>query len=99
MQPGRQRGELMRGFRAEGYAIDVAREIEEGLWLASENPYDILIFDVSLADGDGFTLCGRLRRQGNSNARRADTRDSVNDRVRGLDAGAEETCRQTPLKV
>ena len=84
-------GLLVRGFRAEGYAVDVAGKAEEARWLASENPYDVLIFDVMLPDGDGFKLCQQLRQQGNwTPVLMLTARDSVNDRVRGLDAGADD---------
>jgi two-component system OmpR family response regulator len=84
-------GLLVRGFRAEGYAIDVAGTVEEARWLATENPYDVQIFDVMLPDGDGFTLCQQLRQQGNwTPVLMLTARDSVNDRVRGLDAGADD---------
>ena len=79
------------GSRAEGYAVDVAGTTEEARWLATENPYDVLIFDVMLPDGDGFTLCQQLRQAGNwTPVLMLTARDSVNDRVRGLDAGADD---------
>ncbi len=84
-------GLLLRGLRAEGYAVDVANTAEEARWLATENPFDVLIFDVMLPDGDGFTLCQELRQAGNwTPVLMLTARDSVNDRVRGLDAGADD---------
>ena len=84
-------GLLLRGLRAEGYAVDVAATTEEARWLATENPFDVLIFDVMLPDGDGFTLCQELRQAGNwTPVLMLTARDSVNDRVRGLDAGADD---------
>jgi len=84
-------GLLLRGLRAEGYAVDVAATVEEARWLATENPFDVLIFDVMLPDGDGFTLCQELRQAGNwTPVLMLTARDSVNDRVRGLDAGADD---------
>ena len=84
-------GLLLRGLRAEGYAVDVAATAEEARWLATENPFDVLILDVMLPDGDGFTLCQGLRRAGNwTPVLMLTARDSVNDRVRGLDAGADD---------
>ncbi len=84
-------GLLVRGFRAEGYAVDVSGTVEEASWLAGENPYDVLIFDVMLPDGDGFALCQQLRQGGNwTPVLMLTARDSVNDRVRGLDAGADD---------
>ena len=84
-------GLLLRGLRAEGYAVDVAATAEEARWLATENPFDVLIFDVMLPDGDGFALCQELRQAGNwTPVLMLTARDSVNDRVRGLDAGADD---------
>ena len=84
-------GLLLRGLRAEGYAVDVANTAEEARWLATENPFDVLIFDVMLPDVDGFTLCQELRQAGNwTPVLMLTARDSVNDRVRGLDAGADD---------
>src|SRR5206468_6500539 len=84
-------GLLVRGFRSEGYAVDVAGTVQEARWSAGENPYDVLIFDVMLPDGDGFELCQQLRQQGNwTPVLMLTARDSVNDRVRGLDAGADD---------
>jgi two-component system OmpR family response regulator len=84
-------GLLQRGLRSEGYAIDVAGTVEDGRWLASENPFDVLIFDVTLPDGDGFSLCRELRRSGNwTPVLMLTARDTVADRVQGLDAGADD---------
>jgi two-component system OmpR family response regulator len=84
-------GLLRRGLQEEGYAVDVAGDAREGLWLASENPYDAIVLDVMLPDGDGFEVCRKLRE-----ARRwspvlmLTARDGVLDRVAGLDAGADD---------
>lgn len=84
-------GLLLRGLRAEGYAVDAAGTVEEGRWLATENPFDVLIFDVMLPDGDGFALCQELRQAGNwTPVLMLTARNAVNDRVRGLDAGADD---------
>jgi two-component system OmpR family response regulator len=82
---------LERGLRAEGYAVDVAASVEDGRWLATENPYDALVFDVMLPDGDGFVLCEEIRRAGIwTPVRMLTARDGVSDRVRGLDVGADD---------
>jgi len=84
-------GLLQRGLRGEGYAVDVAGTAEDARWLATENPFDVLIFDVMLPDGDGFALCQELRQAGNwTPVLMLTARDAVNDRVRGLDAGADD---------
>ncbi len=84
-------GLLQRGLQAEGHAVDLAATIEDGHWLASENPYDVLLFDVMLPDGDGFTLCAEIRRAGIwTPVLMLTARDAVTDRVRGLDVGADD---------
>ena len=79
------------GLTAEGYAVDVALDGEEALWLALENPYDVLVLDVTMPGRDGFTIVRQLRRKQNVTpviflTARAD----VEDRIRGLDAGADD---------
>lgn len=82
---------LQRGLRGEGHAVDAAGNVEDGRWLAAENPYDLLIIDVVLPDGDGFTLCRRVREAGNwTPVLMLTARDAVIDRVAGLDAGADD---------
>jgi two-component system OmpR family response regulator len=82
---------LERGFREEGYAVDVAADGPGGLWLATENAYDAVVLDAMLPGLDGFEVCRRLR-----GAERwapvilLTALDGVEDRVRGLDAGADD---------
>ena len=57
-------GLLKRGLEEEGYAVDVAGDGGEAVWLATENPYDVVVLDVMLPDLDGFEVCGRLREAG-----------------------------------
>jgi two-component system OmpR family response regulator len=84
-------GLLQRGLQAEGHAVDVAASIEDGRWLATENPYDALVFDAMLPDGDGFDLCAEMRRAGIwTPVLMLTARDAVSDRVRGLDVGADD---------
>ena len=84
-------GLLQRGLRAEGHAVDLAALVEDGRWMATENPYDVLVFDVMLPDGDGFALCGEIRRAGIwTPVLMLTARDAVSDRVRGLDVGADD---------
>src|ERR1043166_3871302 len=84
-------GLLQRGLKGEGYAVDVSGTLADGRWLATENPYDALIFDVMLPDGDGFELCRELRRKGNwTPVLMLTARAAVSDRVAGLDAGADD---------
>jgi two-component system, OmpR family, response regulator len=82
---------LKRGLEEEGYAVDVAGTGEDGLWMATENPNDVIVLDVMLPDMDGFEVCRRLRRSGQwAPVLMLTARDGVPDRVRGLDAGADD---------
>jgi two-component system, OmpR family, response regulator len=84
-------GLLKRGLEEEGYAVDVARDGSEALWLGAENPYDAVILDVMLPDLDGFEVCRRLRSDGRwAPVLMLTARDAVPDRVAGLDAGADD---------
>ncbi len=82
---------LKRGLEEEGHAVDIAQDGPEGLWLATENPYGAIVLDVMLPGCDGFELCRRLRADGKwMPVLMLTARDSVGDRVRGLDAGADD---------
>ncbi|CAN5880169.1 response regulator transcription factor [soil metagenome] len=84
-------GLLRRGFQEEGYAVDVAGTAQEAVWMGSENPYDAVILDVMLPDGDGFSVCRRLRKAKNwAPVLMLTARDAVGDRVAGLDSGADD---------
>jgi two-component system, OmpR family, response regulator len=84
-------GLLQRGLQEEGYAVDVAGDGREALWLATENPYDAIVLDVMLPDLDGFEVCRKLRETGRwSPVLMLTARDAVHDRVAGLDAGADD---------
>jgi two-component system copper resistance phosphate regulon response regulator CusR len=79
------------GLSAEGYAVDVAADGEEALWLALENPYDVLVLYVMMPGRDGFSVVRQLRRkQINTPVIFLTARGDVEDRVRGLDAGADD---------
>jgi two-component system OmpR family response regulator len=82
---------LKRGLEEEGHAVDLAGDGPEGLWLATENPYAAIVLDVMLPGFDGFELCRKLRAAGVwVPVLILTARDAVNDRVRGLDAGADD---------
>ena len=82
---------IKRALDEEGHAADIARDGTDGLWLASENTYGAIVLDVMLPDFDGFELCRRLRQeQVWVPVIMLTARDSVDDRVRGLDAGADD---------
>jgi len=82
---------LKRALEEEGHAVDIAATGEDGVWLATENAYGAIILDVMLPDFDGFEVCRRLREEGQwAPVLMLTARDSVGDRVRGLDAGADD---------
>jgi two-component system OmpR family response regulator len=82
---------LRRGLQEEGYAVDVASSGEDGAWLGNENDYDVILLDAMLPDIDGFEVCRRLRAAGRwSPILMLTARDGVQDRVAGLDAGADD---------
>ena len=85
-------GELLaRGLREEGYAADLADRGEEALWMANAAPYDAIVLDVMLPGLDGYAVCRRLRHDGVwSPVLMLTARDAVDDRVTGLDAGADD---------
>ncbi len=79
------------GLVEAGYAVDVASNGEEGLWLAEQTPYDVVVLDVMLPKLDGHEVLRRLRRQGSQIAVLLLTaKDTVADRVIGLDLGADD---------
>jgi two-component system OmpR family response regulator len=82
---------LRRGFVEEGYAVDVANNGTDALWLATEAAFDTVILDVMLPGIDGFEVCSSLREKGcAAPVLMLTARDAVEDRVRGLDAGADD---------
>ena len=85
-------GELIgRGLREEGYAADVADRGEDALWMARAVPYDAIVLDVMLPGADGFEVCRRLRSDDVwTPVLMLTARDEIDDRVGGLDAGADD---------
>ena len=82
---------LRRGLVEEGLAADVARTGDEALWMAEATEYDAIVLDVMLPGTDGFEVCRRLRESGRwSPVLVLTARDAVEDRVAGLDAGADD---------
>ena len=87
----RMAGLLRRALKEEGHAVDVGADGPQGLWLATENEYGAIVLDVMLPGMDGFQLCRRLRESGTwAPVLMLTARDAVGDRVRGLDAGADD---------
>jgi two-component system OmpR family response regulator len=82
---------IRRGLINEGVAADIAAKGEDALWLAQAHDYDALVLDVMLPDLDGFEVCRRLRGAGVwAPVLMLTARDSVDDRVAGLDSGADD---------
>ncbi len=82
---------VRQGLKEEGYAVDLASTGQEGVWLASETEYDAIVLDVMLPDLDGFEVLRRIRGSGRSQpVLMLTARDAVEDRVRGLDLGADD---------
>ncbi len=82
---------LGSGLRKAGYAVDVAGDGLEGLWLAESNDYDTIILDLMLPGLDGLSLLSRLRQGGhNQPVIILTAKDAIEDRVRGLGGGADD---------
>jgi two-component system OmpR family response regulator len=82
---------IRRGLVEEGYAADVARTGEEALWMARATPYDAIVLDLMLPGRDGREVCRELRESGVwSPILMLTARDGVEDRVSGLDSGADD---------
>lgn len=82
---------VRRALTREGYAIDLAATGEEALWSGLENEYDALVLDVMIPEPDGIEVVRRLRAQAKwVPVLLLTARDAVNDRVAGLDAGADD---------
>jgi two-component system OmpR family response regulator len=84
-------GLLRRGLVEEGHAADVATSGEDALWMAQSHPYEAIVLDVMLPGVDGFETCRRLRHAGVwTPVLMLTARDGVDDRVAGLDVGADD---------
>jgi len=84
-------GGLIRGLLEHHFAVDVAHEGEDGLHRALAGEYDLLLVDVMLPRRDGWSILAELRRAGKQvPVLFLTARDAVPDRVRGLDAGADD---------
>ncbi|HEV2695739.1 MAG TPA: response regulator transcription factor [Verrucomicrobiae bacterium] len=82
---------IRSGLEPEGYAVDIASNGDEAIWLAEENAYDALLLDMSMPFKDGLTVVRHLRRREISTPVIFLTAsDRLEDKVRGLDAGADD---------
>jgi two-component system, OmpR family, response regulator len=82
---------LRRALTKEGYAVDSADNGTDALWSISETDYDVVVLDVMIPAPNGFEVCAEARRRDRwSPILLLTARDSVDDRVKGLDAGADD---------
>ena len=82
---------IRRGLEAEGHAIDIAPDGAEGLWLAEQNPYDVVILDIMLPELSGYELCARLREAGDwTPILMLTAKDGELDEAHALDTGADD---------
>lgn len=82
---------VAKGLREHSYAVDVVADGEAALYQAEINSYDLFILDVMIPHADGFTVCRKLRTSGNrSPILMLTARDAVEDRISGLDSGADD---------
>jgi two-component system OmpR family response regulator len=82
---------IARGLRREGYAVDLARDGDEALLNARVYEYDAVVLDVMIPGPTGFQVCRAMRREGRwSPVLMLTARDQVDDRIHGLDAGADD---------
>jgi two-component system, OmpR family, response regulator len=86
---------LRRGLAEEGHAVDVAATGDDGVWMAQTAEYDAIVLDLMLPGLDGVSVCRRWRENGIwAPVLMLTARDAVEDRVAGLDAGADDYLRK-----
>jgi two-component system OmpR family response regulator len=82
---------LKRGLEHEGYAVDVAESGEQAVWAGTEVAYDAVVLDAMIPAPDGFEVCRSWREAGRwMPVLMLTARDAIDDRVRGLDVGADD---------
>ncbi|GIN03806.1 DNA-binding response regulator [Planomonospora venezuelensis] len=82
---------LKSGLTGEGFAVDVAHDGRDGLWMATENTYDVIILDVMLPRMNGCTVCARLRDAEDwTPILMLTAKDGVHDEAEALDTGADD---------
>jgi DNA-binding response OmpR family regulator len=84
--------ELLKfGLAREGFAVDLAADGREGLWMATEQPYDVIVLDVMLPLLNGYGVCGRLRKAGVwTPILMLTAKDGEQDETEALDTGADD---------
>jgi DNA-binding response OmpR family regulator len=84
-------GIIRRGLQEEAYTVDNAYDGEEAQYMAETTPFDLIILDIMLPKKDGLTVCRELRaKKVNTLVLMLTAKDTVEDRVLGLDAGADD---------
>jgi two-component system OmpR family response regulator len=82
---------LLRGLQREGYSVDSVAVGQDALWSVLETDYDVVVLDAMIPPPDGFEVCRRMRAEHRwAPVLILTARDSVPDRIRGLDAGADD---------
>jgi DNA-binding response OmpR family regulator len=82
---------LRAGLEADGFAVDLARDGVDGLWLAREEPHDAIVLDIMLPGVNGYAICRTLRDEGNwTPILMLTAKDGMWDQVEALDTGADD---------
>lgn len=82
---------LVRGLQREGYSVDAVTGGEDAVWSVLETDYDVVVLDAMIPAPDGFEVCRRMRAEHRwAPVLILTARDTVPDRIRGLDAGADD---------
>jgi len=82
---------LRKGLEAEGYAVDVALDGGDGLWMAREHPYDAIVLDIMLPGVNGYRVCATLRQEGVwTPILMLTAKDGEWDEIEALDTGADD---------
>src|SRR5687768_8549341 len=82
---------VKRGLEADGFAVEVAADGDEGLWLATEGAFDLVVLDILLPRRNGFRICADLRRAGSTvPILMLTAKDGDLDEAEALDTGADD---------
>src|SRR5262245_27812144 len=82
---------IRRGLEAEGFAVDIAQDGNDGQWLAAQHSYDVIVLDIMLPGVNGFKLCERIRDSGNwTPILMLTAKDGDYDLAEALDTGADD---------
>ncbi len=82
---------IRRGLKEKNYAVDIAQTGDEGLFMAENNPYDLIVLDIMLPGKDGIFICRQLRKKNiDIPILMLTARDEVEDKISGLDSGADD---------